>query len=202
MKLARLFGLRMAEVFEARPAWIDWEQRALRIPADVSKSGREENIPAKQEALLLLKELARAAQLRKSAKEFLIVYTPTGRDREGDAFEPRPIRNARRAWMTALNKHGGGRQWRFHDLRATFVTQIAHVATAATTQSLARHKSPLTTARYTKISDQARRAAVDAMASPSDIGGDPMTAARPPSVRSQSPVDKPTKSARKTKRAA
>lgn len=181
--LARLFGLRMTEVFEARVEWIDLENQALRVPATFTKAGRDETLPANAEAMALLRSLAVEAKRRNHAKNFLITYTPSGRDRRGLPFPPRPIRNARRAWSTALKKHGGGQNWRFHDLRATYVTQIAQVASAATTQSLARHKSPITTSKYTKIADQARRAAVDAMASPHDLVDNKMIKRQPPSAR-------------------
>jgi integrase len=201
-RLARLFGLRMAEVFCSQTTWIDWEAKALRVPASIAKSGREESLPANSEALSLLRRLTAEAQQRDSAKTHLIVYVPAGRDRNGNPFAARPIKSARRAWSTALNKHGGGQSWRFHDLRATFVTQVAHVATAATTQSLARHKSPITTARYIKIADQARRNAVDAMASPRDIVIEPMFDKRSPTVRSHPNVDTPQENTRKSKRSA
>jgi integrase len=174
----------------------------LRIPASVTKANRDESLPANAEAVELLRSLSDDAKKRDHAKDFLIVYTPVGRDRAGQAFSPRPIRNARRAWATALKKHGVGRRWRFHDLRATYVTQVAHVASAATTQSLARHKSPLTTARYTKIADQARRAAVDAMASPRDITTGTAFAQRSPTVQSHPLMDTPQENTRKSKRSA
>ena len=200
--LARLFGLRMTEVFQSRVEWIDFEQQSLRIPAKFTKAGRDEVLPANAEGMALLRTLAGEAERRDHAKDFLIVYTPLGRDRHGKLFQPRPIQNARRAWSTAIRKHGGGYRYRFHDLRASYVTQIAHVATAATTQSLARHRSPLTTARYTKIADQARRAAVDAMASPRDISANDSFAQRSPTVQSHSGLDTPQENKQKSKRRA
>lgn len=200
--LARLFGLRMAEVFNARTTWIDWEIEILRIPAEIAKSGREESLPANSEALALLRRLTAAAQKRDSAKDFLIAYRPPGRSPHGKTFPARPINSARRAWATALAKHSDARHYRFHDLRATYVTQIAHVATAATTQSLARHKSPLTTARYTKISDQARRAAVDAMASPHNLVANRGFKQRFSTDEFSSDLDMPRENAGKPKRRA
>jgi integrase len=167
--LVRLFGFRLDEVFGLTIGRIDWENRGYRLPAAKTKAGRDEFMPANAEAMQLLERLAVEANARVPGDRaaLLIVYAPPGRDRaSGKPKAPRAIKNARKAWASALKRAGVAGEYRFHDLRATFITQIAQVASAATTQDLARHTSPATTKRYTKISDQAKRAAVDAMQSP------------------------------------
>lgn len=56
-----------------------------------------------------------------------------------------------------------GLQYRFHDTKASYVTAVAHVATAAVTQQLARHRSYETTKRYLRVADEAARNAVEAI---------------------------------------
>ncbi len=179
--LVRSFGLRLDEVFAARVAWIDRDARALRLPAEMTKANREELLPASDDAMAILEALATDARQRGGRdghpdddRVHLIVYRPRAKPDAERPHAARPIKNARRAWSTAIAKHGGGGRWRFHDLRATYVTQLAHVAPSAIVQDLARHRNASTTARYTKIADEGRRAAIEAMASASKVA---MTAA-------------------------
>lgn len=164
--LARLFGLRLAEVCKARVDWIEWEQQALRLPAEVTKANRDELQIANHEAMQLLAWLALFARERNSAKDFLVVYTPNG-DRKA-----RSIQSLQGAWTNALRRLGLEGRYRFHDIRATYVTQVAMVASSAVTQGLARHKSAATTALYTRVADGAKRAAVLAMRSTSGLAAE------------------------------
>lgn len=170
--LTRLFGFRRNEAFSATVDWIDWENAGVRIPAAFTKSDRDEFLPANEEARALLTRLAAEADARakhppmsagkRDDARHLIVYRAPGVGKDGRPFAARPMKNPRRAWKSAL-KRAGARPYRFHDVRATFVTQVAHVAPSAVTQDLARHKDAATTARYTKVADAAKRAAVEAM---------------------------------------
>lgn len=170
--LTRLFGFRRNEAFSATLDWIDWENAGVRIPAAFTKSDRDEFLPANEEARALLMRLASEANERaknapmsagkRDDARHLIVYRARGNGKDGKPFAARPMKNPRRAWKSAL-KRAGARSYRFHDVRATFVTQVAHVAPSAVTQDLARHKDAATTARYTKVADEAKRAAVEAM---------------------------------------
>ena len=161
--LVRLFGFRLDEVFSATADRIDRDNRGYRLTAAGSKSKRDDWLPANDEAMQLLEWLALLAAERAETdgKEadttHLIVYRATP---EAPA---RAIKNPRRAWRTALKRLGLEGVYRFHDLRASYVTAIAHVASSAVTQRLARHASAATTARYTRIADSAARAAVEQM---------------------------------------
>lgn len=170
--LVRLIGFRRDEVFSAKLEWIDWENGGVRIPAAFTKSNRDEFLPANAEARELLawlvadagqraKNPPMSAEKRDDARH-LIVYRRAGKGRDGKPFAARPIKNARKAWKTSLIR-AGARSYRFHDVRATFITQLAHVAADKVTQDLARHKDAATTARYIKVADEAKRAAVEAM---------------------------------------
>jgi integrase len=163
--MVRLFGFRLDEVFSATRDEIDFEGRCYRLPAAKSKANRDEVMPANEEAMRLLKRLDDRARKREPDNPAapLIVYQPRGKDAKGRAFKPRPIANPRRAWATAQKHVGVKGKFRFHDLRATFVTQAALVAKSAVVQALARHTDPRTTARYIKVADVDLRDAVEAM---------------------------------------
>ncbi|MBL0929476.1 MAG: hypothetical protein IBJ15_05065 [Alphaproteobacteria bacterium] len=96
----------------------------------------------------------------------------------------RPIKDARGAWHAALDRVGA-RRYRFHDVRASYITEVAHVASAAVTQDLARHKDPATTRHYTKVADEAKRAAVDGMRSAADATKPGTFATRSPDAKSR-----------------
>lgn len=164
--MVRLFGFRLDEVFSATRDEIDFEGRCYQLPAAKSKANRDEAMPANEEAMRLLKRLDDRARKREpnNPEAHLIVYQPPGKDPKGRPFTPRPIANPRRAWTTALKRIGVKGKFRFHDLRATFVTQAALVAKSAVVQALARHTDPRTTARYIKVADVDLRNAVEAMA--------------------------------------
>jgi integrase len=158
--------LRLTEVCKARVDWIDREQQALRLPAEVTKANRDELQIANDEAMQLLAWLALFARERNSANEYLVVYTPQG------GRKARSIKSLQGAWTSALRRLGLEGRYRFHDIRATYVTQVAMVASSAVTQGLARHKSAATTALYTRVADGAKRAAVLAMRSTSGLASE------------------------------
>lgn len=171
--LVRLFGLRRDEAFAATTAWIDWDNGGLRVPAEIAKNDSDDFLPANEEARALLMRLAAEAEARRQAAsggargrntpEPLIVYRKPGQDALKRPFAARPIKDARGAWHAALDRVGADRRYRFHDVRATYITQIAHVAPDKVTQDLARHANAATTARYVKLADDAKKRAVEMM---------------------------------------
>ena len=54
-------------------------------------------------------------------------------------------------------KHG--RRWRWHDIRAAFITHVALTSGQLAAQALARHSDYATTAAYVEIADEFRRTA-------------------------------------------
>ncbi len=151
MLLARLMGFRKAEVFGLTIDQIDFQQRGVWLEASDTKANRAEFIPANPEAMELLTRLVQQARGWKVTH--LLTY------QHGEKGERKPVKNPKRAWATALAKVG--LKHRFHDTKASFVTAVAHVAPAAVTQQLARHKSYETTRRYLRVADAAARQAVE-----------------------------------------
>ncbi|WP_425455493.1 tyrosine-type recombinase/integrase [Azospirillum griseum] len=144
-------GFRKAEVFGLTIDQVDIKNRGVWLEANATKGKRAEFIPANPEALELLTRLV--GQARRWKVRHLLTY------QHGEKGERRPVKNPKRAWRTALDKLG--LEHRFHDTKASFVTAVAHVATAAVTQQLARHKNYETTRRYLKVADEAARQAME-----------------------------------------
>jgi len=155
--LIRLFGLRAGEAFAVTIDHIDWERRGLRFKAEETKGGRPAFMPANDEAMALLSRLSIRAT--KAKQRNLILFKPS---QPGAILQP--ISTVKRSWATALEAIGlDARAFRIHDLRASFISQVAERAPQAATKKLARHKSWATTERYLKVSDKTLRAAVNAL---------------------------------------
>jgi integrase len=166
--LARLMGFRKAEIFSLTVTQVDFNNRCVWLAAEDTKGGRDEAVPASDEALALLRRLVGQARDRGTAH--LITYAKKRVGKGGERYvEFLPVRNPKRAWATACRSLGIVH--RFHDTKASYVTAIAHVAPAAVTQRLARHKSYETTQRYLRVADEAARAAVEAASMRVKTGG-------------------------------
>jgi len=54
-----------------------------------------------------------------------------------------------------------GRRWRWHDIRAAYITQVAVTSGAVAAQKLARHSDFKTTQGYIEVADQLMRDAAE-----------------------------------------
>jgi len=160
--LTRLMGFRKAEVFSLRVDQIDLERGGVWLSAAETKGARDEFVAAPEAAMPLLEQLV--ADASDAGVPWLISYQARRRTVDGDAIvERRPVRNPKRAWATVLRRLG--LSYRFHDLKASFVSAVAMSASGATTQKLARHRDFSTTQRYLAVADHEARAAVEKSAS-------------------------------------
>ena len=170
--LARLMGFRKAEMFDITIPQVDFQSRGIWLAAADTKGKRDEFVPANVEAMELLEYLV--AEARARGVQHIITYRRTrttwnikgGKD-AGDGrtvrFGPAvPVKNPKKAFARVLKEMGLQGIHTFHNTKASFVTAVAHVAPAAVTQDLARHKDYRTTQRYLKVADHAKRAAVEA----------------------------------------
>ncbi|WP_449234565.1 tyrosine-type recombinase/integrase [Azospirillum doebereinerae] len=169
--LVRLMGFRKAEVFGLRVQQVDFSVRGVWLEAEQTKGGRAECVPASDEAIELLRRLV--DQAREWKTDHLFTY------QHGKKGERRPVKDPRRAWRTVLKKLGIKHRW--HDTKASFVTAVAQVASAATTKALARHKDHRTTERYIEVADPVRRQAVEAIS----FGGQQPARGKSPKRESQ-----------------
>ncbi len=172
--LVRLMGFRKAEVFALKIHQVDFTNRGVWLEARETKGNRAEFVQASDEAMALLERLVQ--QARGWKVDHLFTY------QHGEKGERRPVKNPKRAWGTALKKLGIEHH-RFHDTKASFVTAVARVASAAVTKSLARHKDHRTTERYIEIVDPVKRQAIEAIA----IGGTKARVGASPKQEPQTP---------------
>ena len=169
--LARLMGFRKAEMFGIRRRQVDFNLRGVWLAAADTKGKRDELVPANAEAMELLEYLVAEAEAR--GVEHIITYRRRLRAEPGQPprfTAPVPIKNPKKAFARVLKDMGLDGIHTFHNTKASFVTAIAHVAPAAVTQDLARHKDYRTTQRYLKVVDHAKRAAVEAASIKSHTG--------------------------------
>jgi integrase len=153
--LARYFGLRRTEALDVTLAHIDREERALRLDGSTTKSGRDEFARPVPGGWEILMRLARQARARGQTR--LVTYPGSaymaaylaGEKVPREAW--RPIKSVRRAWRSTAGKAKVAKPHRLHDVRARYITEVAKVASSATTQEAARHADAATTARYTAI---------------------------------------------------
>jgi integrase len=156
--LVRMMGFRKAEVFSLTVNQVDLQNRGVWLEAESTKANRAEFVPANEEAMGLLRRLVAQANERKVP--YLFAYQ-RGKPKDPAKASWLPVKDPRKAWKTACRKLGI--EHRFHDTKASYVTAVAHVAPAAVTQQLARHKSYETTRRYLRVADEAARRAVEAI---------------------------------------
>lgn len=162
MTLSALMGFRKAEVFEKlEVSDVDFERCGVWLRGEETKGRRDEFVPANKASMKILRRLAAEAEAHDQQR--LILYYPPVRKRDGYQPPPRPIKDARSAWRRLRRMFHIERQHRFHDLRATYITALAHQAPGRVVQELARHKSMTTTQSYIRIADEAQREAVEAI---------------------------------------
>lgn len=160
MVITLCFGFRGGEAFSLRDTNCDWQASGVRLLADGVKEKKDAFLPGSQYAMGYLRCLAMEAEDR--GVRHLISYRLETKDPTKQ--KPwRPIRKARTAWKTAMNKIEAefGARWRWHDLRAAFITHIAMTSGPLAAQALARHSDFDTTRAYIKVADEMMRLAAD-----------------------------------------
>jgi hypothetical protein len=127
----------------------------VRLFAEDVKDHEDTFLPGSQEAMGYLRCLAMEADLR--GMRHLLTY------RQSDKEPWRRLAHVRTAWdraMDVIEKEFGCR-WRWHDLRAAYITHVALTSGAVTAQIMARHSSFDTTRAYIDVADEARRIAAE-----------------------------------------
>jgi integrase len=164
MVLTALFGFRRGEVFALLRNNIDWDGEGVRLYAEDVKDAEDTFLPASQFALGWLRCMDMDAELRGIPQ--LIAWKPERRakaSRNRAAIEPdwKPLAAPGNAWKRAraMMIEKFGRSWRWHDLRAAFITHVALGSGGVVAQALARHSDPKTTQGYIEVADEMRRLA-------------------------------------------
>jgi integrase len=150
------FGFRSGEAFTLQESQVDWHAEGIRLFYDGVKDKKDAFLPGPQFGMGYLRCLAIEAQAR--GVRHLISYRQAQDPEHPSGW--RPIRNARKAWKTAMKviEQEFGARWRWHDLRAAFITHIAMTAGPMVAQALARHADFDTTRAYIAMADEPMRA--------------------------------------------
>ena len=152
-------GVRRGELFNLRVSDIDFLDKALLVEGEEddtitgSKTGQTRKIPLNEEALSVLTDW-----LKQTGNRDLVFESP----KTGGRFD-----NIDSSWEE-LRASAGLSHVRFHDLRHTFGTRLAHKRVdIVAIKELMGHESLDTTARYLHASDNSMRAAVASL----DVNG-------------------------------
>ena len=100
-------------------------------------------------------------QARRRGTSYLFAYRPARGAKSTAAW--RPIKSPKTAWTRAmaLVEAKFGRRWRWHDLRAAYITHVALTSGPLAAQKLARHSDFKTTQAYIDVSAAVLRAAAE-----------------------------------------
>jgi integrase len=159
--LTLCFGFRKGEAFGLQESQVDWHAEGVRLFNEHVKDAEDVFLPGSQFAMGYLRCLSMEADARRL--RHLISYRREPKAGTEDARPWRPIKNPKTAWRTAMNKIEAefGRRWRWHDLRAAFITHIAITCGPLPAQKLARHSDFDTTRAYIEVADEMTRMAAD-----------------------------------------
>lgn len=146
------FGFRRTEVFGLQIRHVDLDAGGVRLDAAEVKNNTDAFIAGGPEAMAFMAHLVEQARAR--GTQYLITWQRPGQDWQ-------PIHNCRGAWRRAMDEieKKYGRKWRWHDLRAAYITYVAIHYGAVAAQRLARHSELATTQRYIDADDATIRAA-------------------------------------------
>lgn len=157
-----LFGFRRSEVFELEVADVDFAAGGVWLKAERVKNRTDTFLPGGAAAMALMRRLVDQAKER--GVTHLVTYRRTRKDPAAQAAEKwLPVKSPKRAWNTAMRiiEAKMGARWRWHDIRAAYITQVAIAAGAVAAQRLARHSRLSTTQGYIAARSEVLRAAAD-----------------------------------------
>jgi len=162
LKVTLFFGLRRSEVFSLTISQVDFEARGIRLDGHLVKDREDAFLPGGSHAMQFLAQLV--DQARDRGTRYLITWRPGSSEKaRPESLKWRPVKSPKSAWTTAMvavEKKLGAR-WRWHDIRAAFITQVAMTVGAVAAQKMARHSDFKTTQGYVEVADQVMRDAAE-----------------------------------------
>jgi integrase len=162
LKLTLLFGFRRSEAFSLKLSQVDFQGGGIRLDAQHVKDREDAFLPGSSHAMQLLAQLSDQARTRKT--QFLITWRGrVTRESKLATAVWKPIKSPKTAWGTAMKviEEKYGRRWRWHDVRAAFITQVAMTCGAVAAQKMARHSDFKTTSSYIEVADAVMRSAAE-----------------------------------------
>jgi integrase len=145
-------GFRRNELFSLRPEDVDFAQGLVSVRAGYAKNGEGRSVPMSGTLRDVLRRLVKEAE--KDGSSYLF------RNRYG-----KPYRSCRTPFEYAAEK-AGVKDFRFHDLRHTFASRLIMAGVdIRTVQELMGHKTIAMTLRYSHLSPDHKRRAIEALES-------------------------------------
>jgi len=161
--LTLYFGFRRGEAFRLQIRHIDFDLGGVRFFAEEVKDDEDEFLPGAPEAMAYLRKLVEQAEQRDT--RYLISWTRRRKEKSKSKLPIKwvPIKGSKSAWRTAMKRIETeyGARYRWHDIRAAFVTHVAITSGGVAAQALARHSDFSTTRRYIHVADEVKRAAAN-----------------------------------------
>lgn len=160
--LTLLFGFRQGEAFSLQIHNVDRQARGIRLFAEDVKDGEDTFLPAGRDGMAYVERLIAQAEAR--GVRHLVTYRPYRKDPAEQAkLKWEPIGSPKTAWTRVMDavEERHGRRWRWHDIRAAFITDVAIGSGSALARALARHSDQDTTDLYVEVADTPRRMAAE-----------------------------------------
>ena len=143
-------GMRKGEILRLKWKYIDFQNGMIYLPSELSKNKYRREIPMNSVLMATLKKLHETADGE---------YVFHGRFKDG-----KPPIDVRKSFAAALKK-AGIEDFRFHDLRHTFCSQlVASGVDIYTVMELAGHRSIKMTMRYAHLAPGQKKDAVEILA--------------------------------------
>jgi integrase len=156
------FGFRKSEVFALQRHHVDFQAGGIRLEHDEVKNDADTFMPGSRDAMQFLAPLVDQSRNRNTT--YLFTWHRTYKDPQRQAAAPwLPVKSPKRAWNTAMERVQAkfGKRWRWHDIRAAFITHVAITSGGIVAQKLARHADFDTTQGYIAVADDVARAAAE-----------------------------------------
>lgn len=165
------FGFRKTEAFRLQIHHADFLAGGIRLLEHEVKNAEDAFMPGSRHAMQFLAMLVDQAKARGTT--YLFTWRRTYKDPAQQAAAAwMPIKSPKRAWNTVMKRiqKKYGKRWRWHDVRAAFITQVALTAGPIPAQKLARHADFSTTQGYIDVADEIMREAAEKAADRPALG--------------------------------
>lgn len=163
-----LFGFRRSEIYRLKITDLDFELGGVWLSHDEVKDDEDSFLPGSPDAMAFMRGLVDQARARDMTR-VISWRRPRTNPHDQEAEPWREVESPKRAWKTAMKKIliAFGRKYRWHDIRAAYISHVAVTSGGPAAKRLARHSDYRTTEGYILVEDDIlRRAAEGASARP------------------------------------
>jgi integrase len=156
------FGFRKSEAFGLQIHHVDFLANGIRLDHTEVKNRQDSFLPGGAQAMEFMAGLVAQAKARKMT--YLFTWQRHYSDPARQAKAPwMRVKDPKRSWATVMKRieKTYGKRWRWHDIRAAFITHVAITMGGMIAQRLARHAHFDTTQGYIDVDDEMMRAGAE-----------------------------------------